>query len=435
MEIIFHALISPTRSSTPDSPNRFTFHDSQFTGYFLLLKNHSKTKFFQLMDLTIISAVGARPNFIKLAPFAEAINQYNANSANKKKIRHIIVHTGQHYDISMSRSFFKDLNIPEPDLNLEIGSGSHAEQVGSTMIEFEKVIREIRPDWVVVFGDVNATLACSVTAKKEKIRCCHVEAGLRSGDITMPEEINRLVTDRLCDLLLTPDRISKQNLIMEGTSENKIRFVGNIMIDSLNRFIETASQLDLNQVIQKNLLVSNKSKQFRVQEDHVVLTLHRPSNVDDKEILERIVKCISQDIAGELQVIWPVHPRTKKQISEFGLGYYIDSADNLIMLNPIGYHEMLKACMDSRMIITDSGGLQEEATILGKFCLTLRNSTERPITLLENGGVSVLVGNDTDLLLKEFRNELNNPKIKPVIPELWDGNTGYRCLQAILDAN
>ena len=362
------------------------------------------------------------------------MHQYNADKKNKTQIQHIIVHTGQHYDIAMSKSFFEDLNIPEPDINLEIGSGTHAEQVGSTMIEFEKVIREIKPDWVVVYGDVNATLACSVTAKKEKIKCCHVEAGLRSGDTSMPEEINRLVTDRLCDLLLTPDRISLNNLIKEGTDEEKIRFVGNIMIDSLEKYIAKATDLDLNQIVEKHLFVNGIKKYFRISEDYGVITLHRPSNVDSKETLEKILSCISRDIADKLQILWPIHPRTKKQIEKFNLWHYIDSTKNLIVLNPLGYIEMLKACMGSKIIITDSGGLQEEATILGKFCITLRDTTERPITLRENGGVSVIVGNDIDLLLKEFNNELEH-KHTPVIPELWDGNAGKRCLQAILDAN
>jgi len=382
------------------------------------------------MELKIISVVGARPNFIKLAPFVWAVNQHNSLNSDIK-VNHIIVHTGQHYDDSMSLNFFRDLNIPTPDYNLNIGSGSHAEQVGYTMIEFEKVVKEIRPDWIVVYGDVNATLACSVTAKKEKLRCCHVEAGLRSGDLTMPEEINRLVTDRMCDLLLTPDTISINNLINEGVDKERIKFVGNIMIDSFEKNRSAASKLDTTEIIKSNA-ISDFNLYNPEAENSVLLTLHRPSNVDDKNILGSFLKFISNEIPREINVIWPIHPRTKKQIEAFHLWHYIESKPNLVLLNPIGHLEMLRISMSSGMIITDSGGLQEEATVLGKFCITLRNNTERPITLKANGGVSVLVGNDIDALRTEFHQGIKDPVTEPVIPELWDGKTGERCLKAIL---
>jgi len=384
------------------------------------------------MECKIISVVGARPNFIKLAPFVWAVNKHNSLNSDLK-VKHIIVHTGQHYDDSMSLNFFKDLNIPTPDYNLNIGSGTHAEQVGLTMIEFEKVVKEIMPDWIVVYGDVNATLACSVTAKKENLRCCHVEAGLRSGDLTMPEEINRLVTDRLCDLLLTPDTISIDNLVREGVEQERIKFVGNIMIDSFEKNRSAASKLDTAEIIQSNAI--SDSNLFNTDaENSVLLTLHRPSNVDEKVILESILNFISNEIPREINVIWPIHPRTKKQIETFQLWHYLEDKPNLVMLNPIGHLEMIRIGMSSDMIITDSGGLQEESTVLGKICITLRKNTERPITLKENGGVSVLVGNDIDALRTEFHQGIKNPISKPVIPEMWDGKTGERCLQAILSS-
>ena len=246
--------------------------------------------------MKIISVVGARPNFMKIAPFIHAINLYNARSDTK--IEHMLVHTGQHYDESMSSSFFKVLNIPDADINLGIGSGTHAEQVGQTMIEFEKVIRKENPDWVVVVGDVNATLACSVTAKKEHIKVCHIEAGLRSNDLYMPEEINRLVTDRLSDLLLTPDKLSVQNLLNEGVSINKIKFVGNIMIDTLEKFKAKASTIELNDIIKRNSLSDDNtdSDWELLDEQYGIITLHRPSNVDFVEVLEPLIDFIIQDL-------------------------------------------------------------------------------------------------------------------------------------------
>jgi UDP-N-acetylglucosamine 2-epimerase (non-hydrolysing) len=384
------------------------------------------------MEHQILSVVGARPNFIKLAPFVWAVNEYNSNAKNNR-INHIIVHTGQHYDDSMSSNFFQDLNIPSPDYNLNIGSGSHAEQVGMTMIEFEKVVQKINPDWIVVYGDVNATLACSVTAKKERLKCCHIEAGLRSGDLRMPEEINRLVTDRVSDLLLTPDHLSTQNLIKEGVDEKKIKFVGNIMIDSFEKNRVKAAELDYSTIVRTHL--TNNSRGVSLDgRDSVVLTMHRPSNVDDKLILEPILRFISFEIPSEVLVIWPIHPRTKKQIEFFNLQHYIEDKPNLLILNPVGHIEMLNLCMNSTMIITDSGGLQEEATVLGKTCITLRENTERPVTLKEHGGVSVLVGHDIDALRTEFNKALKNPEIKTAVPEFWDGKTGQRCLSALLNS-
>jgi UDP-N-acetylglucosamine 2-epimerase (non-hydrolysing) len=330
----------------------------------------------------------------------------------------------------MSKLFFEELGIPEADINLGIGSGSHAEQVGYTMIEFEKVLLLEKPDWVVVVGDVNATLACSVTAKKLNIKCCHIEAGLRSGDMTMPEEVNRLVTDRLCDLLLTPDKLSGKNLKEEGVSDKKIGFVGNIMIDTLDANIGKASKLTFDEIIENNVLHPNHLK--IENERYAVMTLHRPSNVDNKAILEPMLNFLIDEVGAEMPLLWPIHPRTAKQLEVFGLWEKVKNAKSLILLHPLGYFEMLRLNMNAKIMLTDSGGLQEECTVLGTPCLTMRWNTERPITLKEHGGVSVLVGNNIDRLKEEYLIAMKLER-HPVRPKLWDGKTAERCLKAILD--
>jgi UDP-N-acetylglucosamine 2-epimerase (non-hydrolysing) len=381
------------------------------------------------MSLKIISLVGARPNFMKIAPFIKAIEKHNDSNA---EIKHILVHTGQHYDDRMSRAFFEALEIPDADINLGIGSGSHAEQVGNTMIAFEKVLQKEKPDWVIVVGDVNATLAGSVTAKKEHIKCAHIEAGLRSGDMDMPEEINRLVTDRLSDLLFTPDHISNENLRKEGADISRIRFVGNIMIDTLEANREKATRLDLKDIIQKNLLFD---RPFEVPEENnfAVLTLHRPSNVDHKDIFTPILQFLADEVSAEMPLIWPMHPRAKKQIEHFGFWDKLKERKNIIFLHPVGYHEMLRMNIGAKILLTDSGGLQEECTILGTPCLTLRWNTERPVTLREHGGASVLVGNSIERLRKEF-NYTKSLERNPVRPELWDGKTAIRILKELIIA-
>ena len=386
--------------------------------------------------MKILSVVGARPNFMKIAPFSWAIDKYNRSISGLEIpiIKHILVHTGQHYDNQMSNSFFKSLGIQEPDINLNIGSGSHANQVGNTMISFEKVLEREEPDWVVVVGDVNATLACSVTAKKQHIKVCHIEAGLRSGDILMPEEINRLVTDRLSDLLLTPDYLSGENLRKEGVPEDKIKFVGNIMIDTLENNREKASELQIIEIIRKNILNTQLEPLNHKLEtkDYSVITMHRPSNVDKISILKPIISFICDEVTPDMSIIWPIHPRALKSLKEFDLWEKVTNTTNLILLNPIGYLEMLRLNMHAKIMLTDSGGLQEECMILGTPCLTLRWNTERPITLRKNGGVSVLVGNNIQLIRDEYLKTLEMGK-KPSRPELWDGKTAERCLQAILN--
>jgi UDP-N-acetylglucosamine 2-epimerase (non-hydrolysing) len=379
--------------------------------------------------MKILSVVGARPNFMKISPLVASIRKHNTNN-QLNPLEHILVHTGQHYDIRLSGSFFEDLNIPDPDINLEIGSGSHAEQVGHTMIAFEKVLRKHKPDWVVVVGDVNATLACSVTAKKENIRCCHIEAGLRSGDMTMPEEINRLVTDRLSDLLLTPDRISVENLRKEGIPDEKIRFVGNIMIDTLEFNRKKAEILDIQDIIQKNSIKNEEVPGYEgvIGKPYALMTLHRPSNVDFREVFVPLVQFLTDEVAGMMPLLWPIHPRAIKQLKEFALWDKVFSTRNMVLLHPLGYHDMLRLNIDAKMMLTDSGGLQEECCVLGTPCLTLRWNTERPVTLLENGGASILVGNNVSRIREEFFKTLSG-EATPKRPELWDGHTADRIVK------
>ena len=382
--------------------------------------------------MKIISIVGARPNFMKIAPFIRAIQKHNKKSDNK--IQHILVHTGQHYDVRMSQQFFDELNIPPADIHLEIGSGTHAEQVGKTMIEFEKVVRAEKPDWVIVVGDVNAICAGSIVAKKEHVKLAHIEAGLRSGDITMPEEVNRLVADRLSDLLLTPDRISNANLEKEGVPNEKIKFVGNIMIDTLENEREKAKKINSSAIIEKNLLTKINTIPQIENDKYAVVTLHRPSNVDNKEILSHIVDFLSDEVAKDIPVIWSIHPRTQKNLIEFGLMEKLSSNPKMILLHPLGYHSMLRLNMHARAVLTDSGGLQEECTVLGTPCLTLRWNTERPITLKEHGGASVLVGNNIERIREEYLKTLTFVR-NPVKPELWDGKTAERIVKQIYEYN
>ena len=425
-----------------------------------------------MKKLKIMSIVGARPNFMKIAPFAHAIEAHNAQqnseagrqtrseagamrrqrsgnsagdppatqhpapSTQKMFIEHFLVHTGQHYDKAMSESFFQALDIPHPDIDLGIGSGSHAEQVGRTMIEFEKVLLEQQPDWVVVVGDVNATCACSITAKKHHIKVAHIEAGLRSFDERMPEEINRLVTDRLSDLLLTPDEIASQNLRNEGVSEEKIKFVGNIMIDTLEANRDQAAELDLNEIIAANLIDSGlRSQVLGLRENSfAVLTMHRPSNVDEKSVLEPLVRLLIDEISAELPLVWSVHPRTRKNLQQFGLWDEIMKAENIILINPVGYHEMLKLNMSAKIMLTDSGGLQEESCVVGTPCITMRTTTERPVTLVEHGGVSELTGPDPDKIRAAFK-EFLAMDCSGHAPELWDGKTAKRIVEALCKAS
>lgn len=373
--------------------------------------------------MKIISVVGARPNFMKIAPFCAALQKH-------PEVKHILVHTGQHYDVRMSDSFFVDLGIPEPDIHLNIGSGSHAEQVGRTMIEFEKVVKAEKPDWVVVVGDVNATCACSIVAKKEHVKLAHIEAGLRSGDITMPEEVNRLVTDRLADLLLTPDRISNANLKAEGVADERIAFVGNVMIDTLEQQRARAAALAPAEIVTRELL-EPRAIPALTENGFAVMTMHRPSNVDRIETLEPLIDFLTGEVAADMPLLWPIHPRARKQLETFGLWEKVKK--HIILLNPLGYHDMLRLNMGAKIMLTDSGGLQEECCVLGTPCLTLRWNTERPVTLREHGGASVLVGNDVAKIRAAYREVLSSART-PQRPELWDGHTAERIVETILKA-
>ena len=379
--------------------------------------------------MKIVSVVGARPNFMKVAPFCRALKAY-------PDVQHILVHTGQHYDVRMSEQFFKELDIPNPDINLEIGSGTHAEQVGRTMIAFEKVLKEENPDWVVVLGDVNATCACSITAKKEHIKCAHIEAGLRSRDMDMPEEINRLVTDRLSDLLFTPDRLSNANLKAEGVPDEKIKFVGNIMIDTLEREREKATALDINAIAKENLIdeLAGRELPALAERGYVAMTMHRPSNVDQAETLVPAMRFFLDEVSKEYPIVWAIHPRAQKMLKTFGLWDEVVANPQMILVKPLGYHAMLRLNMGARLFMTDSGGLQEECCVLGTPCLTMRWNTERPITLMENGGASILVGNAVDKIREAYKSQIDAPR-HPMRPELWDGHTAERIAKELVSQN
>lgn len=364
--------------------------------------------------MKILNIVGARPNFMKMAPVIEAMNQY------PDRIEHLLVHTGQHYDARMSKAFFDDLGIPRPDINLGVGSGSHAEQTGQVMMAFEKVCLEQEPDLVIVVGDVNSTMACTITAKKLGIRVAHVEAGLRSRDMTMPEEINRICTDALCDLLFTTDRMADENLKKEGVAADKIFFVGNVMIDTLMKHRQMAENLDL---IQKWALFPKA---------YATLTLHRPSNVDDRQTLAEILEALSE-ISREMPLIFPVHPRTRKMISDFGLDHFLNTESKnrgIVAVDPLGYLEFLHLNTHAGMVITDSGGLQEETTVLGVPCITLRHNTERPITCSE--GTNFLVGNGREKILEAARRILSGNIKEGRIPEKWDGRAAERIVGVVM---
>lgn len=365
--------------------------------------------------MKIINVVGARPNFMKMAPIIEAMDKY------PEQIDHLLVHTGQHYDEKMSKAFFDDLGMPKPDIDLEVGSGSHAEQTARIMVAFEKVCLEHKPDLVIVVGDVNSTMACTITAKKLGIKVAHVEAGLRSRDMGMPEEINRLCTDVLCDLLFTTDHFADQNLLAEGVAKEKIVFVGNVMIDTLVKHREMAGKLEL-----MNKL-GLKTGGF------ATLTLHRPSNVDDKETLTGIIKALTE-ISKQLPIIFPIHPRTRKMVENFGLSHYLNSSDKIEgiwITEPLGYLEFLHLNMNARMVLTDSGGLQEETTVLGVPCITMRPNTERPVTC--EVGTNVIVGNSKKKILAAADHVLRGELTAGRIPEKWDGQAAERIVDWLVE--
>jgi UDP-N-acetylglucosamine 2-epimerase (non-hydrolysing) len=361
------------------------------------------------MPIKVVLVAGARPNFMKIAPIWLEMNRFISHFTP------IILHTGQHYDYEMSKVFFEDLDLPEPHYFLGVGSGTHAEQTAKIMIEFEKVLLKEAPDLVIVFGDVNSTLACSVTAKKLLIPTAHVEAGLRSFDMTMPEEINRKLTDAISDLLFTPSMDGNRNLVREGVSADKIHFVGNIMIDSLIRILNQITELDEDRVL----------SEFGLEKGHYVLvTLHRPSNVDQKETLWKILLFLSA-LSSRIPIIFPVHPRTKKNMDGFGVNGSL--RQNFKIIEPLRYREFIALEKRPQFVLTDSGGIQEETTYLNVPCLTLRPNTERPVTIIEGTNELVRI----DQLEKKTDLILSGSWKKGRIPELWDGRTAERVVSVL----
>ena len=353
---------------------------------------------------------------MKIAPILRAIEKHNA-SESKNTIEPVLVHTGQHYDYEMSKVFFEDLALPEPDIHLGVGSGTHAEQTGKVLIEFEKVLIEKKPDLVLVVGDVNSTLATALAAVKLHIQVAHIEAGIRSNDKTMPEEINRLLTDHISDYLFTTSSYDDDNLLKEGIPSDKIFRVGNVMADSLLSSIEIAKK--------SNILTKLSLR----EQGYALLTLHRPNNVDDRESLSNILKAVGI-VSQRIPVVFPVHPRTRKSIDKFGLEHIFKSTDNqFILTEPLSYLTFLNLEMNSKMVITDSGGMQVETTILGIPCLTILDSPVWPIT--HEQGINILVGSNTNRLIEEAFNILDNEGKPGTVPDLWDGKAGDRIVQTL----
>ena len=342
----------------------------------------------------ILHVVGARPNFMKAAPVLRAIQ----NTGQKQTL----VHTGQHYDVNMSDVFFQELNIPAPDVNLAVGSGSHAQQTAEIMARFEAVVRQRKPDVVLVYGDVNSTVAVALVCAKLLVPVGHVEAGLRSFDRSMPEEINRLVTDQLSEILFTPSADGDTNLLCEGIAREKIHLVGNVMIDTLVRLLPLATQ----------------AKKNGLPRQYALVTLHRPANVDDPQMLRKILTSMLA-LNKDLSVIFPVHPRTRQAIRQFGL-----VTDGIRMTDPVSYLEFLALQCRATVVITDSGGIQEETTYLGIPCLTARANTERPVTV--KIGTNILIGDDMEKLRTETLNVLNGGGKNGSVPPLWDGHASER---------
>ncbi len=363
--------------------------------------------------MRILSVAGARPNFMKVAPIVRALGRHPAG------FEHVLVHTGQHYDAKMSDSFFRDLEIPEPDFNLEVGSGSHAEQTAAVMVRIEPVLKQVQPDLIIVVGDVNSTLAATLTGRKLDLRVAHVEAGLRSFDRAMPEEINRLCTDAIADHLFTTDRLASEQLRREAVPEERIHFVGNVMIDSLMRHLEAAKAANFAATLGLN------------SGAYATLTLHRPSNVEEPAQLASILDAILEAVP-DLPIIFPIHPRTRARIEAFGLSdRFSDSPSRpgIFLVEPLGYIEFLSLNQGARLVLTDSGGLQEETTILGVPCVTLRENTERPITIEE--GTNHLAGTSREGILKAVKAASGLDRSQVRRPEFWDGRAAERIVDVI----
>ncbi len=366
--------------------------------------------------MKIISVVGARPNFMKIAALNRAFNEFRIENS-ELRINHLICHTGQHYDDKMSKVFFDELELPKPDFYLGVGSGSHAEQTARVIVEFEKVLLLEKPDLVIVVGDVNSTIACALTAVKLRIKVAHVEAGLRSNDRTMPEEINRILTDSISDYLFVTEKSGLENLQREGISKEKVFFIGNVMIDSLINFLP---KIDKSSAITDNNLTQN---------DYCLITLHRPSNVDSKESLHELIDLI-QEVSNKKKVIFPIHPRTKKNLENYDLLEFLNH--NTIITEPLGYINFIALLKNSNFVLTDSGGIQEESTYLGIPCVTLRTTTERPVTV--EIGTNYLVGENINSARKYIAEIMAGNSKKGKIPELWDGHAAERIVKIIVES-
>ena len=362
--------------------------------------------------LKILSVCGARPNFMKIAPIIDALK-------TSGRARSLLVHTGQHYDEKMSDLFFRELGIPEPDMNLEVGSATHAVQTAEVMKRFEPVCVEHKPDWVLVVGDVNSTIACALVAAKLGIRIAHVEAGLRSFDRSMPEEINRVLTDAISDLLFVTEPSGVENLRREGIADEKVHFVGNVMIDTLLRCRDRADR----STILSRLGVSPKG--------YAAVTLHRPSNVDDAAAFGGILTAF-ETIARDMPIVFPIHPRSRKNLTTLGLEGRLARLTNLKLIEPLGYLDFMKLTADAAVVLTDSGGIQEETTILGVPCLTLRHNTERPVTITQ--GTNRLTGNDPAAILTAYREARDRPPTARKAPDLWDGRAAERIVRILIGA-
>ncbi len=362
------------------------------------------------MAIRIINVCGARPNFMKISPLMDAYKEF-------PEIEPVLVHTGQHYDEKMSDLFFRELGIPEPDINLGVGSGSHAKQTAKIMEAFEPVVLEYKPDYVLVVGDVNSTIACALVATKLGVKVIHVEAGLRSFDRTMPEEINRILTDSISDLLFVSEESGVVNLRKEGVEEDRIHFVGNVMIDTLMKHRERAEQSD---VLEKLGL--------RVRR-YGLITLHRPANVDNADKLKSILEGLGR-ISEELLLLFAIHPRTRKNIEKFGFEELLSEYPNIKLTEPFGYLEFLKLMANAKVVLTDSGGMQEETTILGTACLTLRENTERPATITD--GTNRLVNPNKEDIIAAWEALKADPPVTDRRPKLWDGRAAKRIAEIIV---
>jgi UDP-N-acetylglucosamine 2-epimerase (non-hydrolysing) len=359
--------------------------------------------------IKVLTIVGARPNFMKIAPIHRLMEA-------SQRFDPILVHTGQHYDEKMSRIFFQDLGLPQPDIYLGVGSGTHSQQTGTIMIELEKIMLDAKPELVLVVGDVNSTMAAALVTSKLHILLAHVEAGLRSFDRSMPEEINRMVTDSLTDFLFITEESGSENLMNEGVANDKIFFVGNVMIDSLLSHLKKSSESDIIQRLNMN------------HQHYALLTLHRPSNVDDKDTFHDILSALEK-IEKNIPIIFPIHPRSRKMLEKFQLLSRIDKMRQLKLIEPLGYLDFLNLMANATFILTDSGGIQEETTVLGIPCLTLRNNTERPVTVEQ--GTNILVGMDPDKIVAESENILAGRAKKGKVPPLWDGHAAHRILEVL----